>query len=192
MEFIWYIVLGFAIILVVAVITEGLKKKRINEMKNVIMNMPINHNFISRDGVNAIAINDSSSYLYLIKRVGGRIIQKKYDFKDIIGAEIIENGESVTKVSRGSQIGRAVAGGVLLGGVGAVIGGLTAKTKSHEKIKSLVLEIIVSDMSNPIERMHIINSPVDKNGADYQMAFNDARCALGIIKVIVNRNETIS
>ncbi|EPZ54444.1 hypothetical protein H477_3583 [[Clostridium] sordellii ATCC 9714] len=48
-----------------------------------------------------------------------------YNYKDIIEFELLEDGESITK----GGLGRAVAGGVLLGGVGAIVGGVTGIEK---------------------------------------------------------------
>jgi len=39
-------------------------------------------------------------------------------YKDLLEAEILENGKTVTKTARTSQVGRAVLGGLLLGPVG--------------------------------------------------------------------------
>ena len=57
-----------------------------------------------------------------------------------------------TKTSRSSQIGGALVGGVLLGGVGAVIGGLSAKTvsTSEQLENSIELLIRINDTQNPV------------------------------------------
>jgi len=41
-----------------------------------------------------------------------------------------QSGTSTSKANTGNMIGRAVVGGILIGGVGAVIGGLSAKRES--------------------------------------------------------------
>ena len=69
--------------------------------------------------------------------------------------------ETVSKTSTGSMLGRALVGGVLLGPVGAVVGGATAKRKTEAtpvyktvykdevKIK-YVVQITVNDLNNPV------------------------------------------
>lgn len=63
------------------------------------------------------------------------INSKKYEFSDILGYSLVDDATSETittsvgtaKTSTGSMIGRAVVGGVLTGGLGAVAGAATAK-----------------------------------------------------------------
>lgn len=50
-----------------------------------------------------------------------------YSFNDIIDYEINEDGETVSK----GGLGNAVAGGLLFGGVGAIVGGVTGKKKQN-------------------------------------------------------------
>ena len=67
------------------------------------------------------------------------VIEKNpYKFKDIVSFEVFDNSKTIysgstatTKTNTGSMIGRAVVGGVLLGGVGAAIGGATAKKETE-------------------------------------------------------------
>ncbi|MFJ7982229.1 hypothetical protein ACIQ1D_18380 [Lysinibacillus xylanilyticus] len=42
---------------------------------------------------------------------------KKYTYEDILEVEVLVDGETITKTSRGSQLGGALLGGVLAGGV---------------------------------------------------------------------------
>lgn len=86
-----------------------------------------------------------------------------YSFEDILDAEIEDlatqhttGGDIVTKTKTGSMIGRAVVGGVLTGGIGAIIGGATAKkeslvmpTKIHTIHRYNVL-ITTRNLSNPL------------------------------------------
>lgn len=89
--------------------------------------------------------------------------QNEYSFDDIIDVEIEDlvtqhttGGDIVTKTKTGSMIGRAVGGGVLTGGVGAIIGGATAKKEStitpteiHTKHRYNLL-ITIKNISNPL------------------------------------------
>lgn len=66
-----------------------------------------------------------------------------YDFKDILGCSLSDNFylekgevEYKTKTSTGSMVGRAVVGGMLTGGVGAIVGGATASKKTEVIPKS--------------------------------------------------------
>lgn len=82
---------------------------------------------------------------------------------DILGFELVDNSTvkkgSVfyeTKTNAGNMVKRAVIGGILLGGVGAAIGGVTAKRKTitnqqnDEIIHNYTLIININNISNPV------------------------------------------
>lgn len=79
---------------------------------------------------------------------------KLFNFSEILSVEIIKDGKSITNVSRSSQIGGALVGGILAGGVGAVIGGLSGSSTTMESTSTINLGITVNDFSNPY---YIIN-----------------------------------
>lgn len=71
------------------------------------------------------------------------IFSKKYriiDFKDVLSYSINkkEHNDSKTETKRKHGIGRAVVGGVLLGPVGAAVGGLTSKKETQTISKDFV------------------------------------------------------
>lgn len=71
------------------------------------------------------------------------IFSKKYriiDFKDILSYSVNkkEHNDSKTQTKRKHGIGRAVVGGVLLGPVGAAVGGLTSKKETQTISKDFV------------------------------------------------------
>lgn len=72
---------------------------------------------------------------------------KIIDYKNITAAEIVIDDNTITKTSRGSQIGGALIGGVIAGGLGALIGGLSGSTKSNKKIKKMKLKIYLNTSS---------------------------------------------
>lgn len=72
---------------------------------------------------------------------------------DIVAVELIDvqSGTVITKTDRGSQLKGVVFGSVLLGGVGALIGGLTAKTVSQAGgVAYTKLRVTVNDLKCPI------------------------------------------
>ncbi|MDP1329531.1 hypothetical protein Q6280_28550, partial [Klebsiella pneumoniae] len=71
------------------------------------------------------------------------------DLNNVIDVEIIEDNQVINKVSNSSMIGRAVVGGVLTGGVGAIIEGHTAKSKTTKVVKEISLRFRMNDMDNP-------------------------------------------
>lgn len=63
------------------------------------------------------------------------------EFPQIVEIELVKDGDSVTKTNRGSQLAGAAVGAVALGGVGAIIGGLSGSSRNKQKIKSIDIKI---------------------------------------------------
>jgi hypothetical protein len=97
-----------------------------------------------------IAIDDQSKQVCLIKGESLRLIR----YGDIIESEIIAGGDTVTKTSRASQLAGAAVGGLLLGGVGAVIGGVSGKKVTSHDVKDVWLKLLINDTSDPV---HVID-----------------------------------
>jgi hypothetical protein len=72
----------------------------------------------------------------------------------LLDVEVIENGTSITTTNRASQVGGAVVGALALGGVGAIIGGLSGSKKSESKVDDLRLRVVLGDRTRP---EHVIN-----------------------------------
>lgn len=127
------------------------------------------------------------------------IAKKDYSFSDILDCIVndeIKERETVqtfrgdssatSKTNTGSMIGRTIAGGVLLGGAGAIIGGSTAKrntvieygtdTSIHNKEieHNYTVAITVKDISNPVININV--------GSD--TALKDE--IVGLMKVIIS------
>lgn len=79
-----------------------------------------------------------------------------YKYKDILKYEILKNNELISK--KQGTVGRAVVGGLLLGPLGALVGGMSAGSKTEDKVKSIDLRIYVNDMDNPTHTINFYNS----------------------------------
>lgn len=114
-----------------------------------------------------------------------------YNFSDIIESEIIQDEVSISRTSRSNQVGTTLAGMVLAGGVGAVVGGLSSQKVISTNIKKLSLKIVVNDFKNPSFTIVFLNSDTPLN-SDSQL-LNDKLTNLthwhSIIDIILNRNS---
>ena len=70
-------------------------------------------------------------------------------FSEVIGVELIENGNTVSKKSTTRTIGGAVVGGVLAGGVGSIVGGLSGNSTQKSKVSSLSVKILLRNLDKP-------------------------------------------
>ncbi|WP_343613765.1 hypothetical protein [Novosphingobium sp.] len=118
------------------------------------------HIFSGTHGGAAVAIDPSGKKVCFMESSKSH---KLFNYNDIVSVEVEKNGLSVTKVNRGSQVGRVALGGLLLGPVGLLMGGVTASRRSEEKIKSISLKVYTTNMSSPVKTIHFYKS---HSGAD--------------------------
>ena len=156
-------------------------KNKLEELTSTF-NAPITK-VINYDIKKFVFISEEKSLIMLNEHI--------YHFKEILDFTLSDNSvvvftptTSKTTTNTGSMLGRAIVGGVLTGGVGAVIGGATASQTtqtsegtSHTK-HDYTLVITVNNLSNPVENIHIGSSE------------NYAREISSILSIIVSRNMT--
>lgn len=120
---------------------------------------------------------NNSSFLFVYEENHVIVMNKKvYKFADIINYTISDNATTIysstlsqTKTDANSMLGRAIIGGVLTGGVGAIIGGTTAKKETITKGGTSRIkhnyEIIVTmnSLSDPTIRLKIGDNSFDTN-----------------------------
>jgi hypothetical protein len=144
-----------ALLMLLGIILKRSHKKDIESMNNILSNLD---NFNTTEYVvdftntRALALDKNSNSICLIdtKCLLQKTVTRYFNYKDLISSEIIKHGETVSKTSRSSQIAGAIAGGLVFGGVGAVIGGLSGKRKTSTKMYAVSLRIIVNDKENPL------------------------------------------
>lgn len=105
-------------------------------------------------------------------------------FSDVIAAEIITDGETVTRVSRSSQVAGMAVGGLLLGGVGAVVGGLSGTRTSTQKIKQVILRITVNNVDYPVHDIGFVEHGY-MGATPGDLALAEASRWVGLLKVVM-------
>jgi hypothetical protein len=117
---------------------------------------------------------------------GGKVKNPRvYKFEDIIEYELLEDGDSVTK----GGLGRAVAGGLLLGGIGAVVGGVTGKKKNKTVINSLKVKITVNDFQNPAVFINLIQTATKSSSFIYKSCYQSAQQIMSTLALIQKQIE---
>lgn len=100
-----------------------------------------------------IAIDDVGKQIAF--REGSGAIQK-YPYSDILGCEVVEDGETTYRKS--GALGRAVVGGIIAGGAGAIIGGVTAKGQENKEVKTVDFKLLLRDTNNPSFRIRFFDA----------------------------------
>lgn len=107
------------------------------------------------------AIDDLNKQVLYVHADNTKMFSKKLAYIDILGIDISENGNSIFQKSTTSAVGRALVGGVLLGGVGAIIGGVTGKSKEKKIIDSYKITIQVNDTTTPTLEIELMDEPTE-------------------------------
>lgn len=130
-----------------------------------------------------VAIDRSARTLCLIDGAEKRVIP----FADLVAVELLIDGDTVTKTSRGGQLVGMAAGGLLAGGVGAIVGGLSASTTAKRKVTDVTLKLLVNDVAKPTHAVHFVPGQVPQALAD--AAIKEAAQWVDVLKVVLHQNE---
>jgi hypothetical protein len=104
-------------------------------------------------GARLIALDHGRRTLCLIElKADGRVRTKIIPASEVLDAAIVANGSTVTTTQKTGAIGNAIAGGIIAGGAGAVVGATQAKATSLSSTvyDSICLRITIADLDAPI------------------------------------------
>lgn len=140
--------------------------------------------------------SDSLVKIYQLNR-DGHIEQYTIPFSNIIESEITLDNQMISKVSKSG----IVAGGLLAGGIGAAIGGLSASSIQNEMVKSVTLKITVEDLSKPIHYIDFLPTQevegyntqgYKKDSNTIQQALKNAEYWHGVMDVIIKKANKVA
>ncbi|MBU5245204.1 immunity protein [Bacillus halotolerans] len=140
--------------------------------------------------------SDSLVKIYQLNR-DGHIEQYTIPFSNIIESEITLDNQMISKVSKSG----IVAGGLLAGGIGAAIGGLSASSIQNEMVKSVTLKITVEDLSKPIHYIDFLPTQevegyntqgYKKDSNIIQQALKNAEYWHGVMDVIIKKANKVA
>lgn len=112
----------------------------------------------------------------------------RYERTDIMEASVETDEATVSKVSRTSQAGGALAGAVIAGPVGAVIGGLSGSSRtSKAPPKDVRLRLVMDDTMRPIIDISFIE--MTATGLTHgDLALREADEWLARLKSVIRQN----
>lgn len=139
---------------------------------------------VSKKIGNFIAIDEENKKWATLSSIRGKI-QQIFDYDDIVDFELLEDGNSVAS----GGLGRALAGGVLFGGAGAIVGGVTGKKKNKEFCRSLRMKVTVNDIQNPAVYINFIETKTKKDGFVYKTIAQQAQECLSLLQLICDRQD---
>lgn len=199
-----FIIIFIIVAVVIALQTneQGKREKVLEDKLFYLTNFTSSQKVMGVDGKSGIAVDEVRKKICLIKLIQKTPWIKKtpwnqewivdldmITYQDIISSEIYEDSNTITRTSRTSQLGGMLVGGLALGGGGALIGGLTGKKSSSDKINKIDLRIAVNRTSNPFHDIEFMSAPVKKNGLFYNKAIKQARHWHGLLGVIIKQAD---
>ena len=95
-------------------------------------------------GAYVFVLDDASQTLAIINNSGHH---RLLHYSDILKVSYAENGQTVMSRSTGRTLGGAAVGGMLFGGAGAVVGGMSGNVKQQRKITSMDIRIVTRNTS---------------------------------------------
>ena len=107
---------------------------------------------------------------------------KIFRFDVLDSYELIEDDAIVSS----GGVGAAVAGGVLFGGVGAVVGGMTGKKKQKKSVENLVLQINTKDITFPCIMVTYIKKETKVSSNAYKEALSLAKQSMQCLNLIID------
>lgn len=138
-----------------------------------------NYHFIMDDFFNVLAIVTPSSY-------------ELFNYSDIIEVRYEENGTQLYSKSAMRTVGGAIVGSVM-GGAGAVVGGLSGASKKNMEIKTMQIKILLRNTQRTScildfnESKRVLKTKESADNTLYETYQQNANCAKDTLSVIIDR-----
>ena len=120
------------------------------------------------------------------------------NYSDIIEVSYEENGSQLYTKSTGRTIGGAIVGGVLMGGAGAVIGGLSGASKQNKEIENMDIKILLRSTIRTSCVLHfkdvdrVLKTKEDADRKLYEKYVKNANQAKDVLSVIIDNAKQVS
>lgn len=192
---VWVAIVGTIILILMVQHSKTESTKEIS--KQFVLNTEkfINENFIhvSKDlfsdtKTSYIVFDHENNNIHILRHTNNPVT---LPYSLIVESELNENGDTVMKTNRTSQVTGAIIGGVIASGAGAIIGGLSGKKTSSEMVKDLEIRIVSNDLSQPVITFPIkeSNLELEKKSDAYRSLYNSAYEIQKIISLIIKKEE---
>ena len=109
-----------------------------------------------------------------------------FSYDNLLSFELLEDGQSITK----GGLGRAVAGGLLFGGVGAIVGGITGGKKSKGVCNSMKLRVSLKNAHTDVVYINFITTETKTSSFIYKTAQDSAQKCITALETINDVNQS--
>lgn len=158
-----------------------LKKFTADDLKSKIEDNPVG--FGATKKIGSYVHFDDREKKWGLPSLGVVLPQNLYNYSDVIGTQLLEDGKMVNK----GGIGRALVGGALFGQTGAIVGAVTRKSK--DVCTSLKVKVTTNDMEKPAVFITFLNKKTKKDSSAYKTAYNQAQECMSAFQIICDQNN---
>ena len=176
------VAIGFILLAIQSKARSSLRKDALDWMSNTGF-----HDFvIAFQPGDAIGVDYDTKRVALSSSGANHIL----NFADIISVEVAEDGATTSKTNRGGQVAGAAIGAIALGGVGAIIGGLSASSTTKQKVSKVTINIITSSRDCPFFEIKVYSDQaVEKGGLVYNHVTKDLMPWYGRLRAVMESAE---
>ena len=183
----WFIlfVVGFIAIVGMSEIKLDKKKREMNAKLRSYSNFSPSQTIVGENGKTGFAMDEERKQVALISVETPELVVRIFNYEDVLSSEIFVDDNTISRTSRTSQVGGALVGGLLFGGLGAVVGGLSGKSISSKKVEKIDLRITVNDTKNPLHDVNFLRFASGESKSAYIKAVGEARHWHGLVAIII-------
>lgn len=156
---IWLAVIAVVVFTPFAIYDGRKRKSQNREMERQIESLPAFSpalRFVQPDMALGLFLDPESCQFAIVRP---KQSPRLYGFDQLVAVDVERDGTSLQMTNRGSQMMGAAVGGVLLGGLGLLIGGLTGTKRNEERVKRLSLKLFTSDLHTPVTEVVFFDMP---------------------------------
>lgn len=111
-----------------------------------------------------------------------------YSFDKILQFELLEDGKTIAE----GGLGSALAGGLLFGGVGAMVGASVGSKTMRGTCTTLQLKVVMNDLNTPVLYLEFMPFPgigMSRETGTYRKALDSAHRIASIIQIMLNQSQ---
>lgn len=115
-----------------------------------------------------------------------------FNYADIIEVSYEEDGNQLYTKSAGRTVGGAIVGGVLMGGAGAIVGGLSGASKQNKEVKNIDIKILLRSTIRTSSVLHfneanrVLKTKEESDKALYEKYTKNANRAKDLLSVLID------
>lgn len=177
--FLLIIIVGFLLGGIIGIFNLREQNKKINSLKVQLTTKGYKSSNLTVFQDHIIGIDTGIQKLCVANIKASHILE--YNLSTLRDYELISNDTTVFK--RSNVVGRAVVGGLLFGGIGAIAGAATSKSKGANQVKSANLKLYTNNIDSPSITVKIFDKTVkvDAQKTNYLTAAENLMDKLAIL-----------